>query len=190
MLAALINETNLSTILTSVSGAAIGAVIALTGVLLTNRSNTARLKMQLDHDAGQRKAQVLRDRGEELYVLVENWLNSFSGHYLNISFVMQGKLTYDQALDLDKEALGRSGLQFSRIALLIDIYFPGSRSGYDQMINARTKVNKVECAFKHAYDRGDFDGEKFLRPYVEAQKEIEAAGEVLKDKLIEAIRAI
>ena len=177
-------------LITAISSSLAGGIIALAGVLLNNRSSTARLKAQFDHDDALRKAQVLRERGEELYVLIAKWLNTFAGHYLGVAAVMQGKLTYNQCLDLDIETLSNKSLEFSRIELLVDIYYPSTRKAYDEVMAGRSNVNEIEIAHKRAYGRGDIEGQRFLRSYVDAQKAIEAAGRVFKEELTKAIRAI
>jgi len=44
---------------------------------------------------------AVRERGEELYGHIDKWANFFACHYLRLAAVMQGKLTYNQCLDLD-----------------------------------------------------------------------------------------
>src|SRR5947199_72180 len=76
------------TTLTALASAVVGGAVALLAVFLTNRSNTARLVLQLDHESRQRKADLLRDRGEELYELTDKWLRKFAGYYLRRPFVL------------------------------------------------------------------------------------------------------
>lgn len=164
--------------------------MALVSVALSNCSNTSRLKLQFQHEANNRRFEVLRERGEELYSLTEKWLLGLAGYYLNLSGVMQGKLTYNQALDL-QIAQGNSGtIEFSRIELLIDVYFPSTRAAYDALIAGRTNLNKIAAAHKRAYQQGDIDGSQFLNPFVETQKAIEKAGDSLKQEVIDAVRSI
>jgi hypothetical protein len=147
--------------------------------------------MQLDHESVQRKTELLRSRGEELYELTDKWLNSFFGYSLRRSAVMQGKLTYNQCLDMDINEGGKaSSFNFGRIEMLVDVYFPNVRHAYDKMMAGRTEINKVELAYRRAYENGDHDGTRFLKPYVQCQKTVEEAGEVLKANLLESIRAI
>ncbi len=76
------------TMVTALASAGVGAAVALLGVFLTNRSNTARLKIQLEHESRQRNTQLLRSRGEELYELSDKWLNKLAGYYLRRISVM------------------------------------------------------------------------------------------------------
>ena len=121
----------LLTLATALTSAAIGGALALIGVWLTNRSSTARLELQLEHEADQRKAQIFRERGEELYVLTEQWLDGLTGYYLAKRSVMQGRLTYNQSLDLEIADGKENPVNFSRVELLINVYFPSVRGSFD-----------------------------------------------------------
>jgi hypothetical protein len=178
------------TMLTALSSAVAGGAVALLSVFLTNRSNTARLKMQLDHESRQRKTELLRSRGEELYELTDKWLNKLAGYYLRRSFVMQGKLTYNQCLDLDIQDGKEESVNFGRIGMLIDVYLPATRPAYDKLIAGRTELNNVAAAHKRAYKSGDADVVRFLTQYVQCQHSIEQAGDVFKTQALESIRAV
>jgi hypothetical protein len=178
------------TTLTALGSAVVGGAVALLGVFLTNRSNTARLALQLDRESRQRKADLLRDRGEELYELADKWLNKLAGYYLRRSFVMQGKLTYNQVLDLDIQEGREESVNFGRNEMLIDVYFPTTRPAYDSVIAGRTELNKVAAAHKRAYESSDTDGTRFITPFVQCQHSIEKAGETFKLQVLECIRAV
>jgi hypothetical protein len=121
------------TLITALTSTTLGGVLTLVSVLLANRSSTARLNLQLDYEATQRKAQILRERGEELYVLTERWLNGLvAGYYLRRKSVMQGKLTYNECLDLEIADGKDNPVNFSRMELLIDVYFPSTREAYNR----------------------------------------------------------
>jgi len=168
----------------------IGGALALVGSFLSNRASQARLKFQIEHDSCQKKRDLLLERGEELYGLTDKWLNYLFEHTLNILSVMQGKLTYNQSLDLDIEAGKNISMNFARIQLLIDIYFPSSRKAYDSILKERDKINAIEATHKRAYRNGDIDGTSFLPAYLKKQNSLEKAGEVFKNQLIECIRTI
>jgi hypothetical protein len=178
------------TMLTALSSGVVVGAVTLFGVFLTNRSNTARLKMQLENESQQRRAELLRGRGEELYELTDKWLKSLGGYYLRRTFVMQGKLTYNQCFELDIKEGEKESFNFGRIEMLIDVYFPTTRSAYDKIIEGRTALNKVGTAHKRAYEGGDIDGSPFLTPYVQCQHAIEQAGETFKMQVLECIRAL
>ncbi len=158
--------------------------------MLNNRSNTARLRLQLDHDAAQRKTQILRDRGEELYVLVEQWLNGLTGYYLGRSSVMLGKLDYNQCLNAEMADMKDYPVNFTRIELLIAVYFPSARLAYQQISKDRDTLNKIATEHKRSYAAGDIDGTRFFKPFQQAMLSINETDPILKQSLLESIRAL
>ena len=178
------------TLLTALFSAAVGGTIALLSVFFTNRSNTARLKIQLEHESRQRNAELLRNRGEELYELSDKWLKKLIGHYLRRTFVMQCKITYNQCLDLDIQDGKEDSGNFSRIAMLIDVYFPSTRPAYNKIIATRNELNKIGAAHKHEYENGNVDGTQFVAPYIQFQNSIEQAGENFKALVLECISGL
>lgn len=179
-----------ATMVIALSSAVVGGTVALLGVFLTNRSNTTRLKMQLEHESLQRGAELLRSRGEELYELADKWLNMLAGNYLRVSAVMQGRLTYNQCYELAIQEGKENSFNFGRIEMLIDVYFASTRSAYDKIIDGRTELNKIETEYKRSYKGGDIDGSIFLASYVKCQHSIEKTGETFKMQVRECIRAL
>lgn len=177
-------------ILTAVLSTLAGGAVALFSVFLTNRSNESRLKAQFDHELRKQKSDLLRSRGEELYELTDSWLKKLFGYYLGISFVMQGKLTFNQCLDLQIQEGNKESFDFGRIEMLIDVYFPSTRPAYDKIIASRTELNKIATAHKRAYESGDIDGGRFLKTFVQSQQSIEQAGEIFMKQVLDCIRAL
>lgn len=64
------------------------------------------LKYQLNHEKEMLEQYLRRERYEELYVLVEHWLNGLFGVFLNLYLVMQGKIDYNTHLDYVTESAG------------------------------------------------------------------------------------
>jgi len=136
-----------------------------------------------------RNAERLRERGEELYSLINEWLNRMAASWMRRNMVMQGKLTYNQAFDLDI-AEGKAPFDFSRIELLIDTDFPFLRTLYDQIISERTKLNRIEVAFKRSCEQGEHDGEEFLPRYLASQNSVDGLGAALQKKITEHLREL
>jgi hypothetical protein len=178
------------TLITALASAITGGALTLMSVMLTNHSSTNRLKLQFGHETAQRRAEVLRERGEELYVLSEQWLNGLTGYYLRKTSVMQGKLTYNQCLDLEIADGKENPVNFSRIELLIDVYFPSARPDYEQITKGRDTLNLIAAEHKRAYATGDIDGTPYRRPFQQAMEAIHAAAPAFKNRLLESIRAI
>jgi hypothetical protein len=175
-------------LITTLVAALVGGSIAFVGVLLTNRGNTERLRVQLAHDTGKSREELIRDRGEELYELTDKWGNQILIHYINRLRVMQGKLTFNQSLDLDIQHMQGSEVNFGRIEMLIDVYFPNLRSQYDSVITCRSRANEIMYEHKLAYEEGGNEGAAFIKPFVTAQFEMEVAVKSLKSLIIEQLR--
>ncbi len=178
------------TLITTLSSAAVGGSVALIGVYLTNKGNAARLNAQLVHQSNSERAELLRARGEELYELIDKWLNSLFVYYMVKASVMQGKLSYNQGLDIELKNGEESRGNFGRIQMLIDVYFPTSREHYDRVVSLREAANRHVLLHKRAYERGETDGTVFLKAFTTDQLSLEAAAEKLKEAVIVQVRAV
>ena len=178
------------TMLTALSSAIIGGAIVLIGVYFTNRSNAARLKIQHEYESKQRSIELLRTRGEELYELMDKWLKMFAGYYLRRTSVMKGKLSYNDCLDLDIKDGKETTVNFGRISMLIDVYFPSARDAYDEINALREKINKIEGDYKRVYENGDVDGHRFIQPFINTQVSVEKAGDKFLGLISECIRTL
>jgi hypothetical protein len=104
-----------------------------------------------------------RERGEELYLLSEAYFNALTTHYLPYLSVMQGELTYNQALDMTIAQL--NGQQnFLRLEMLVHLYFPALTAALQAVFDTRDRANAILSAHKAAYKQGDIDGYKYVRP--------------------------
>jgi hypothetical protein len=169
------------TLISSLVSGAIGVTGALGGVYLNNR-----------HQSVQRRRDLLRQRGEELYGVVVEWLDGFFGHYMRRNLVMQGKITYNECIDQDVE-WGKNKTTppvTLRLEMLIDVYFPSARPAYEEILRRRSELNAIELTFKRRYEVGQTDGSAFLEPYVDAQERLEEAREVLLKRVLEEMREI
>ena len=173
--------------LTSTTLAVLGTLL---GVHFTNKASLARSKFQLEQASSQRKELLLRERGEELYELADKWLLRMSCYYLELHSVMQGKITYNEALDMQIEAGKIKVFNFGRIEMLIDVYFPETRNDYDKLIKMREDLNDIVAIHKQAYKRGDTDGTRFIDSFVKGQLDFVTMGEKFKTQVIKGVQAL
>jgi flagellar biosynthesis chaperone FliJ len=166
-------------------GVVIGAAVSALGVWLTNKSSLVQLQVQLSHERDSNFEDVKRAKLEELYTQVGHWLGGMGSHYMTLTMVMHGKIDYNQYLEIILESKGRQNYDFQRLEMIIDIYASDLKTHYDNVINAREELNEVAGQFKHDYEQGRTNGEKYLKSYVVAQNKIEALGNVLKEKISE-----
>jgi hypothetical protein len=171
----------------------IAAVITLAGALLsvwvTNRANLRRIKLEQDYQKTKDTKAFLTSKAEELYELTEKWFISLSGYYLNLSFVMQGKITYNDHLDwIIKQ--NTDEIKFYRIEMIISLYIPHLKNCYEEIIKSRSVLNEIHRRYKKDYEQGYADGSAYLRDYVSAQHHIEKHFEDFKQKIAAFVKSI
>jgi hypothetical protein len=170
-------------------GVCVGALLSVLGVWLSNRATLKHLKIQLQHERDLKAENLLRERFEELYVLVEHWLNGLFGNYMSLNMVMQGKLTYNQHLDQIIENGNSSKHDFQRLEMIINIYALSIKEKYDAVMEARSKLNEISTVHKLEYEKGNIDGSIFLDAFIVAQVTIEKRGGVLLEAIASETRS-
>lgn len=179
------------TVVTTLSSVLVGSGFTLLVSFLTNRSTEKRHQSQLQHDANQRKQELLRTRGEELYMVTSAWLKLMAVHHLRMVPVMLGNITYDQALDMEL-AESKPLLDFERIEMLVDTYFPSVRDSYDAVLVEREKTNEIQLAFKREYQKvgPSTNHKQFLPAYEKSLMAMEELGKNLRVRIVESLRSI
>lgn len=167
------------------AGVITGAIISIFGVWLTNKSNLNQLRTQLLHERQSREEDINRERLEELYILVGHWLNGIFSNYITLSMVMKGKLDYNQHLDQIIEKGKDQEHDFKRLEMIMDIYAHNLRPAYELVLEARSETNEISRKHRHAYERGDTDGERFLEPYTKAHLKVGKLGKELQKEIAE-----
>ena len=171
-------------------GSVVTGAAAFLGVVLSNRSNFNRMKLENEMEASRRRIDLHRDRGEELYMVVDKWLTGFGMNGISLISVMRGKISYNQYLDIRLNPDNKPDYDFTRVEMIIDVYFPQVRPFYDQVTEARAVANEISAAHKREYEVGNTDGQAFINPFIEAQENFAAAGERLKDQIKQCLKAV
>jgi len=174
--------------LSAAVSAVVGAVVALVAVFLTNRANAKSAKTTRDHELHLRRQDLLRSRGEELYTLFELWLNRLVGYYFVKCSIMSGKLTYNQALDLEIKNNSEVKGDHVRIEMLIDVYFPELRGEYDAVIESRERANDIVLQHKSHYTTVSTDGRAFRNKLLKEQNKLNEQAAQFKSRLLSALR--
>lgn len=181
---------DIGTALVTLATAAITGGVALIGVHLTNRATSDRNDLQIKHGVEQKKKDQLLEKAEELYQLVDQWMNTFSTHFLHLVPVMKGQINYNDYLDTIISYGKEQKANFIRLEMLLHIYFPELSSTYEDVLEQRDVLNKVIASHKRAYKQGDLDGNRFIEPLTNAALEIDRRGEILKTAIAEIARRI
>jgi len=138
--------TEIGTFLTTLAGAA-GALL---GVWLTNKNAEKRQVLQLGYEARNIQRQLVRERGEELYEQATYWTRAIQNMHHNTFRVMHGQLTWEQADELNvSEMKNLEGkYSFTRLKMIIDIYFCPLRAELEKVKDARDALNRNETIFR------------------------------------------
>jgi hypothetical protein len=166
-------------------GVLFGSLLTTFGVWLTNRASRSQLKLQLDHDERLQRQRLTKERLEELYILVCHWLNGMFKNYMHLTLVMKGQTDYNQYLDTLIAMEPQS--DFSRLEMIIGIYGGSVQSKYQAAIDAREKTNSIVSSHKSSYRRGE-SGLPYLKPFTDAQLDLERVCEELKAEIANAAR--
>jgi len=163
------------TVVSGIVGTLIGSSLTIIGVVLTNRSNTERLKTQLQHEQNVRRQELKRERAEELYVESKKYLNAVAIHYLPYKKVMKGELTFNQALDLTIDNGSKRDFEPHRVAMIIDMYFPNLQKPFNEIMEKRDFLNRIVTGYKEQYKTGNTNGTKWLDPFQVTLEELSEA---------------
>lgn len=169
-------------------GVVIGSIISIFGTWLTNRASLIHLQNQLKHEQESNNKNLQRERLEELHILVSGWLNAMASHYISLSMVMQGKLSYNDHLDIFTKDQEKPRYDFNRLEMIIDLYAHDLKDKYQKVMDSRGELNEIARLHKLAYSEGDIDGEKYLKPYIEAQLKIEKFGQIFKASIADSAK--
>ncbi len=139
--------------------------VTLLGVWFTNRANIQRIQLQLDNEKENRYEELFREQLEELYIQSNRYLSSLWGHYLPYAKVMNGELTFNQALDMTIERASKKDYDPNRVTMLINMYFPQIKPEFEKIIDIRNKLNRIIDKFKAQYKTGTPDGTRWLQAF-------------------------
>jgi len=169
-------------------GVFFGAFISMISAFISASAANKQLKFQLEHEKVRASKTLKREKMEELYLLLDKWLNSFFSRYMKLTLVMKGSISYNDYLDQINSDPSSSNVDFSRLAMIIEIYGSELSDIYKSVLDARSSLNDIDIQHKHAYKAGDVDGRRFIEPFTGAQVELESRIELLKSKVAEVAR--
>lgn len=172
-------------------GVAAGGLIAIITAYFTNRNSRENLKLQISHESEIRSSNLQRERLEELYLLVDKWLNEIFSNGMSLSLVMEDKIDYngylDMMLDHNKD---KPSYDFCRIEMIIEAYAPALKPNYAKVINVREKINDAAFAFKTDYQSGRVNGAQHLKNFAPLQLILSKKGDVLKEQIASRLREL
>ncbi len=139
-------------------GAVIGGTftfaVTLIGVLIQGRQSIKLARIRLDHDDRASAEAHRRENLEELIVALKQWIEALVGEHMFYIRVMEGVLTYNQALDLTIKHAGDMKYDHNRFETLIALYFPKLTDPFLSVRNIQDKINDVRENFRNLYAQG------------------------------------
>lgn len=180
-------ETHLSSIL-AWGSALLTGLFAVVGVWISNRSSLKQLEVRLQHEADRDAREALRQRLEELYALVGRWSNELVTHYLPYLKVMDGELTYNQALDITLQR----GVPVDSIRMftLAELYFPSALGALSALVSSRDRAAEIHAAFKEQYKTNGEPSAAAADALRSVLKQFNAAVEAYKAELAVYARSV
>lgn len=162
----------------------ISALTILLSVVLSGVTATI-IASRLGREHSERE--LRRQKLEELYVCLFNYKQTLVVSFLTFEFAVAGKYSFDEAERLIAEDLKNGGADFTKIHMLIDLYFPNLRKKFDEIFEQRGKV--VAFLARIRKGRVESEGEDLLLSFQKLSNQIdELAGEFLIALKIESDR--
>jgi hypothetical protein len=125
-----------------------------------------------------------------LELLVDNWSKIFTTQGLHLLAVMNGKIDYNEYLDLIIEAGEKREYNFSRLEMILNIYASELDSAYRNILDERDKLNKIHNAYKKEYEENNMYTKKFIKPYTKSLFRMQDYLDNLNKKLVKKIQNI
>ncbi len=146
-------------------GTIVGALIAVFGAWLTNRSSARILRLQLQHTSDEKARDTARLRREDLYIECRQYFGDVVSYFLPYRAVMEGRLTFNQALDMTIKRDSPRERDPHHVFMLVDFYFPEFKEELQEIVGTRDRLNKIVHGFKQQYRNGDTDGTEWLKRF-------------------------
>ena len=147
-------------------GAVVTGFFTVLSASLASKASTKQLSLKLRHDNERDRLEARRNRLEELYSLVTRWSKEVVNFYVPFMSVMNGQLTYNEALDISSS--NRISLDSDRLFTLAELYFD---SGHDKLADIRRRadeVARINSDFKQLYKSGVTESSDYLRNITDA----------------------
>ncbi len=173
-------DKHLPSILASGGSIATG-IFTLLGVWFANRSSLKQLSLKLAHESDKDRKEAIRNRLEELYSLIERWAGHAGVHHVTYRKVMEGELTYNQALDFTIK--NGAPVDAHRMFMLADLYFSSAHDALQELKDLRDQAAAIQSSFKEAYKQGETTSRDHAAALTEILERFDAAVKKYKSAL-------
>jgi len=163
---------------------ALGACLALIGVVLTNRANTARLKLQLEHEKELAIHEKRQQRLEALFEQLDSWWLMVHNTTDILVRVDVGKTTLQSYLDYMIELQSEGVPNFGLIEMRLKIFAPSLRESYQKLIKSRDRWGSYMTSVKDSLSRASAASPVTVTAMMNERKELDMAVKELKDEIV------
>ncbi len=145
---------------------------------------------QHDHELRIRRDEVLRERAEELYVIVKKWCNAMISDHFPYVRVMKGQFSYDKALDMTLESGEKRKYDPDRMHMICDIYFPELSSSISYLVDLNCELLDFREDFKKEYESGRIKDEKMANVYLQKINDLVKEARKFENQVAHAVKNV
>ena len=115
---------------------------------------------------GRAEREFRRKKLEELFMAIHTFCTKLFSANIIWPRVMHGEITFDEGTAFVINNLGDRDKSADIAAMLVNIYFPELRPGFQTILQRRDQINDVYSEFKQAFQRGE-PCVRFIKPFLE-----------------------
>lgn len=146
--------------------------------------NKKNLETRFKNEETIRKETLRRERVEELFIQFKKYVKIKTGDYIVYHKVINGELTFNQALDNIVDFSEKKPCDYDRMVMIINMYFSDLLEDFKLLESADYDVYSIVESFKIQYKTGDYNGEKFKSPFVNSYQKFLNSINVFEQKII------
>ena len=165
----------------------IGGALTLFGVMISNSNSRKLLKIQLENQQEKDRITGVKHNAEELFSLFSTQEYLVSSKIVTLMSVMEGKLSYNQYLDLIIEDARSNKFDAPRIELIAKAYFPDTIPFYDEVQKSYSEISLIVQRHKVSYQKNG-SGSEFLPLIQDASSKFSKRAEKFKEVIIEELQ--
>jgi hypothetical protein len=159
-------------------------ILVQIGIAAATILGSGVVSAMVNHRFTARRAEIefRRKKMEELFLAFHGYCSQIAT--LNVVWpkVMNGELSYNEALDLNSNHSERGRDHFENVEMLVSLYFPDLSGPWREVLAVRDRINEVKGDFKQAYKIGGPDP-AFVQPFWTVLQSLEPAEKAFKDQL-------
>jgi hypothetical protein len=173
---------------TAVIVALLSGCFALLGVLVSNRLNRQQVQTRLRSEREIQKEEIIRERLEELYVLVDKWAGAAIIHHTTLRKVMNGEIDYNQALEIELDQ--KHDFDAHRMFMLAELYFTDCHCLLPELKKTRDEASQIQQNYKQLYKTNGLPSKEYSKQITTALTKFNTSVDTYKQSLAEYARTI